>query len=81
MPATISEQLATIGGQADATIAALTDRIGVLGVQEVLDEATIVRLTAVLDACAGELIAARTRSLLVLGTYRPDASTTGVAPD
>jgi len=80
MPATISEQLATIGGQADATIAALTDRIGVLGVQEVLDDATIAHLAAVLDACGAALIAARTRSLLVLGTYRPDASTTGVLP-
>jgi len=77
---TISDQLAVIGGQADATITALNDRISVLGGQATLDDATITALTAALDACAAALIATRTRSLLVPGDYRPDASTTGVLP-
>ncbi|HEY8664301.1 MAG TPA: hypothetical protein VIL68_11870 [Propionibacteriaceae bacterium] len=81
---TISEQLAVIGGAADTLVASLSTRVAELNSQAVLDDATIAHLRAALDAL-GQLYldyvaAAQTRSLLVLGAYRPDASTTGVLP-
>ena len=77
---TISEQLAVIGGQADATIAALNGRISELGDQAVLDDATIAHLTAVLDACQAAYAAYRAKypPPFTLGVTEPTAANTGV---